>query len=404
MPDEPIQEQSTKAAVPHGVHAPMLDAAREVDDAEVSWNLAPVVRRVLDGRRTLLISSAVGLLLSLLLVLVWKPYYSAQAVFLPPKNDPSTSVTPTMISLAGDDLSDTYLGMLGSRTVADEVIDKLGLVSQFQVKDEDAARVVLSSASRFSVNKNSLIIVQVDAKTGKLASDIANAYLEGLYDLNGQMVASASSHRRSFFDEQLREQKKALSDAEVELRNTQERTGIVLPAGEAQAGISATAQLQFEINQAETRLAGLRVAETEENPTVVQLRSQIAQLRSQLARQQASDAPRGSRTGLTPQGRLPEFTLESQQKQHEVQLRQAVYDALVQQYEKARLSSLDPGPQLQIIDRALVPNRKAGPPRKIIVIVGVVLGFLFGVLYILTAGLVRKFVAAVRKPLPAEPR
>jgi len=207
-----------------------------------------------------------------------------------------------------------------------------------------------------------------------------------------------------FFDQQLQDQKKALSEAEVDLKATQERTGIVLPVGEAEAGLAATAQLQSQINEAETRLAGLRVGATEKNPDVIQLRTQVDQLRSQLAQQQASSNPRGSRTGLTPQGRLPEFTLEYAQKQHEVQLRQTVYDALVQQYERARLASLDPGPQLQIIDRAEAGKRKSGPPRKIILLTGIVAGFLLGLFYILTADLVRNFIAAVRRPVPAEPR
>jgi tyrosine-protein kinase Etk/Wzc len=382
----------------------MPDAARDSSDLEVHWNLALPVRRILNGKRTLLISTAAGFLLSLSVVLVWKPYYTAEAVFLPPKSDFSTSGASPMVLFGANESSDTYLGMLSSRTVADEVIDKLGLVSKFHVRDQSIARSILAGSSKFSVDKNTLISVQVNAGTRQLASDIANAYLDALYDLNGQMVTSASAHRRMFFDQQLQEQKKELSEAEVDLKATQERTGIVLPAGEAQAGIAASAQLQSEINAAETRLAGLLVADTEKNPEVIQLRTQIDQLRSQLARQQASTTPNGTRAGLTPQGRLPEFTLEYAQKQHEVQLRQAVYDALVQQDEKARLASLDPGPQLQVIDRAISPDRKSGPPRKMIVLAGIAIGFIFGVLFILTADLMRNFIAAVRTSDSAESR
>jgi tyrosine-protein kinase Etk/Wzc len=381
----------------------MPDAARASSDLEVHWDFALPVRRILNGKRTLLISTAVGLFLGLILVLVLKPYYTSEAVFLPPKPDASSGPSP-LVLFGADETSDAYLGMLGSRTVADQVIDKLGLVSAFHAPDQGSARSILASLSRFSVDKNTLISVRVNASTGKLAADIANAYLDALYDLNGQMVGSASAHRRTFFDQQLQEQKAALSEAEADLKATQERTGIVLPTGEAEAGLSATAQLQAQINAAETKLAGLLVGATEKNPEVIQLRTQIDQLRIQLAHQQASGAPAGWRAGLTPQGRLPEYTLEYQQKQHEVQLREAVYDALVQQYEKARLASLDPGPQLQIIDRAIAANRKSGPPRKMIVLTGIAVGFVFGLLYILTADLVGNFITAVRRPLPVESR
>jgi uncharacterized protein involved in exopolysaccharide biosynthesis len=381
----------------------MPDQARD-PNLEVHWNFARPVRRILNGKRILLISTAAGFFLGLILVLVWKPYYTSEAVFLPPKSDVPNSTPSSLMLFGADDKSDTYLGMLASRSVADKLIDELGLVSEFHATDRDIARSILANSSNFSLNKNTMIIVQVKARTGKLSADIANAYLDALYELNGEMVTSASAHRRMFFEQQLQEQKLALSQAEVDLKATQERTGIVLPVGEAEAGLTATAQLQAQINAAETRLAGLRVGATESNPEVVQLRTQINQLRSQLAHQQTDSAARGPGAGLTSQRRLPEFTLEYQQKQHEVKLRETVYDALVQQYEKARLSSIDPGPQLQIVDRAIAPNRKSGPPRKIILLAGIVSGFLFGLLYILTADLIRNFFAALRMPLPAEPR
>jgi len=372
---------------------------------EVYLNLARPVRRVLDGKRILLISTLAGLLVSLIVVLLWKPYYTSEAVFLPPKSDlPVSSSSSSLMLLGSDDKSDTYLGMLASRSVADKLIDRLGLVSKFEAGDKETARRILATSSDFSVNKTTMIIVQVKAKAPQLSADIANAYMDALYELNGEMVSSASSHRRAFFEQQLQDQKEALSQAEVDLKATQERTGVVLPLGEAEAGLSATAQLQAQINAAETRLAGMRVGATENNPDVIALRTQIEQLRSQLVRQQANGAGSGPGRGLTPQGRLPELTLEYQQKQHEVKLREAVYDALVQQYEKARLSSIDPGPQLQIVDRAIAPSRKSGPPRKIIVLAGLAIGFLIGLFYILTVDLVSNFIAALRMPRPAEPR
>jgi len=77
--------------------------------------------------------------------------------------------------------------------------------------------------------------------------------------------------------------------------------------------------------------------------------------------------------------------MEIVRKMRDVKLNETLYDTLTAQYEKARIESLDPGPQFQIVDRAIVPEQKAGPPRRLIVLGAIVLGFLAGVVWVLVA-------------------
>ena len=349
-------------------------------------NLARVVRRIVNRRKTLILITVSGLLLGILLALLLPPYYKAEAVFLPPSNtvDLSVAANPAAALLGKQDPTDMYLGMLGSRSVADDIIDQLNLMAVFKAKDRPAARTALAAASKFTVNKNSLISVSVTSGDPKLAAAIANAYLEALYRLNGSMASSGYRHRQEFFEAQLEQQKNVLSDAEIALKQTQENTRVVLPEGEAMAGLSATAQLQAEIGAAETSLAQLRLGATEDNPTVVLARTRVAQLRGQLARQQSSTQS-GQRSGLASTANLPGLTLEYARKAREVKLQEGVYDALTQQYQKARIAASDPGPQFQIVDKAVVPERKSGPPRKLLTFATPLLFLILGLVYLLIA-------------------
>lgn len=369
----------------------MLAQDNRIPSDEVEFNLWTALHRVIRGRWTLVVFTIVGALIGLSVALLWPPWYAAEAVFLPPKNtDLATGVTaPASLLLGTQDSSDMYLGMIMSRTVADYVVDHTGLMQEYHAKMRADARTSLARNSKFTVNKSSLISVDVKARTPKLAADIANAYLEALYRLNGDMVASASEHRRQFFEEQLEQQKNLLSQAEVDLKKTQEQTGIVLPEGEAQAGLLATAQLQAEIGVAETKLAGLLTSETEQNPQVSEARAELAQLRGQL-RQQQESTKKSRGAGLASTANLPGLALEYVRKAREVKLREALYDSLTQQYEKAKIASSDPGPQLQIVDRAPIPERKAGPPRTLIVVGATVLGFLCGILFLLLSAPLRR--------------
>jgi tyrosine-protein kinase Etk/Wzc len=174
----------------------------------------------------------------------------------------------------------------------------------------------------------------------------------------------------------------------------------VFPAGEAQAGIAATAALQGELNAAEVRLAGLLLGGTEQNSEVVQARAQVAQLRAQLGHQQADSS---ASAGLASNKRLPSLALAFAQREREVRLKETVFEALVQQYEKARLSSIDPGPQLQIVDQASAPEKKAGPNRRLIVIAGAAFGLFAGLAGLLLLDPLRQLLLLLRgAPLAME--
>lgn len=369
-------------------------ATRVVDVGdEIELNFVDTVRRVIRGRRALLVFTLAGCMLGAVIALTWPHWYEAQAVFLPPESPEAAIPTPSL--LLKQDQSDMYLGMLSSRSVADFVIDHVGLMNIYRAKTRSDARTALRGSSKFLISKSKLISVTITARQPQLAADIANAYLDALYHLNGTMVSSAAEHRRVFFEEQLESQKNSLSEAEVELKKAEEETGIVLPEGEAQAGLRATADLQANINAAEARLSAVQVGATDQNPRVIEAQAQIAELKAQLLRQQANSKARLPGAGLASSADLPRLELEYLRKMRDVKLRELIYTSLTQQYEKARIGSLDTGPQLQIVDRAVIPERKAGPPRKWILLGGATLGFFVGLGYLLFMDSLKRLIYMV---------
>lgn len=371
------------------------EALADVRSYAVQVDLLGTARRIYRARWLLLLTTAVGLAVALVMALRAKPFYIAHAMFLPPKNTDVLNPTPASL-FGGTDSSDVYLGLLTSRTLQDDVIAHLGLMKEFHVDTHVDAEERLAAMSGFGVSKNTLIDVSVTSGDPKLAAAIANMYMEALYRLNGEMLASGSVHRRGFFEAQLEDQKRALEAAEADLRKTQERTGVVLPTGEAQSALAATASLQAQIDSARAQLAGLLTGATESNPQVIVARRTIAQLEAQLARQQAA----GSGSGLTGNRQLPQLTLELAEKQREVTLRTGTYEALVQQYERARLSAIDPGAQLQIVDMATVPEKKAGPARKQYLIYGVLWGLMAGLAWLFGRDPAVRFYRKLKQPDP----
>lgn len=60
---------------------------------------------------------------------------------------------------------------------------------------------------------------------------------------------------------------------------------------------------------------------------------------------------------------LPELALELDQLRAEMDIQQAVYKTIIQQYETLKLTSTGTGPTFQVLERAEIPEIKSGPSR-----------------------------------------
>jgi uncharacterized protein involved in exopolysaccharide biosynthesis len=95
---------------------------------------------------------------------------------------------------------------------------------------------------------------------------------------------------------------------------------------------------------------------------------------------------------------MPGVTLEIEKKQRDVHISEDSYSGLLQQYARARLATIDPGPQLEVVDYAVPAEFKAGPNRKTLVEEGFGIGLLVGLLYLIFFEPLRRLVIYLRPP------
>ena len=84
----------------------------------------------------------------------------------------------------------------------------------------------------------------VDDEEPQFAADMANAYYEVLKELLTRVAITEAQQKRVFFEEQFAKAKNELADAEVRLKEVQERTGLIQLEGQATATFEAIAQLR----------------------------------------------------------------------------------------------------------------------------------------------------------------
>lgn len=343
------------------------------------------------ARRQILLTTFCFLAMGAAMAFLSKPTFTAKATILPPQAPQSTAAAlmgqlGSLASLGGagsflKSPADTYVGILQSRTIADQVIDKFQLQSLWKLSRREDARRALKSYVEVESAKDGLIVITAEGGDPKLVSNLANAFVDELYHVNASLAVTEAGQRRMFFDQQLIEERDALAHAENDLKATQEKTGIITLPGQSEMAIRGIAQARAEIKSREVQLQVLRSYATDENPDVVRLQTEIATLRQQLTDRENDRRNMSAGDTDIPAGRLPGQGLEYARKLREFKYHEMLFELLSRQYAVARIDEAKSAPIIQVIDRAVPPDKKSGPPRMLLTIGSGAFGFCIGCLW-----------------------
>jgi len=324
-----------------------------------------------------------------------RPTFTASATILPPQQQ-QQSILSNMAGPAGSiaalgggaaslfkNPADLYVGILQSRTIADRLIDTFNLKSAYEVKTLADARKTLEGNTAIEAAKNGLILITVTDRSPHRASDLANAYIDELHNLNSTLAITEAAQRRVFFDQELASEKKALSDAEDDLKLTQQKTGLIQLSGQSQEIIQNIAQVRAEISSREVELQSLKTFATDQNPEAIRVQQEINTLRGQLANLENSQRNMAPGDISVPAGQVPEAMLEYERKFREVHYHEALYELLTNQYEAARIDEAKSAPLIQVVDRAVPPEKKSGPHRALIALEAGFAGFILACIWVL---------------------
>ena len=385
-----------------------MDEPLVSDEEENSIDLASLLNSLYEGRRTILVTTVVVFAIATCAAFLIPPRYTSKASFIPP----TTSSSSTASALAGQlsqlsglgagslmggikSPSDLYVGILKSRSVRSELIKRFDLKGVYSVKKESEAEKLLASHSDFDIGiKDSIVTISVTDKSPARARDMANAYLDVLRETNGHLALTESSQRRLFFGQQLAKEKDDLANAEVELKKTQETSGLIAPMGQTAAEIQIIADTRAQIASRQVELSALRQSATEQNPQLIRLQSEIKDLEGQLSRLQTGAGKSGG--GAIPTAKLPALALDYVRKSREVKYHEVLFEMLSRQYEAARIDEAREAPLLQVLDIASYPDAKSFPPRMLMMLGGLILGCLAGSGWVLLHERFATFFASLR--------
>jgi len=355
-----------------------------------------------------LIGCCVGgaFLASVVISLLLPKIYAATTTLMPPQPDTSLLGMSTgqigNLSTSGMGLfgmgspSDLWVGVLNSRTVQDILIKRFDLMTQFKAETmEDARRALSGVVSISKSKKDDMISITVEDKEPQHAADMANAFVEALDKINKSITMTSGGRMRAFVERRLREERDALAHVEKEVQMFQEKNGAVQLDEQSRAIIRAMGEMRGTLMAREVELQSLLSYASPNNPQVELLRAQIAELRSNLKTLEEGEQgqARASSRIFIPSARLPDLTLQYARLLRDAKARDTVYGLLIQQYEMARIQEARDTPTVQVLDVAVVPEKRARPKRKPIVLLSTFTAGFFSVFLVF----ILEYVAKVKQ-------
>jgi len=341
-----------------------------------------------DRRRPIERAGLVGLMAGLLLAFSIPKRYESTTQLMPPDNQSSSGLamlaalstkTPAggLAPLAGDLLGvkssgALFVGILRSATVEDRLIDRFNLCQVYGLRYQEDARKVLEQKTSINEDRKSGIIsITVTDHDPKRAAGIANAYVEVLNQLVSQLSTSSAHRERVFLEERLAGVKRDLDQAAQDFSQFASKNRTVDIKEEARAMLQGAATIEGQLIAAESELKGLQSIYTDSNVRVRAVQARIAELRQQMARVGGSQPGKdGSATvdlGEPSLRTLPLLGVTYADLYRRVQIQEAVFEALTQQYELAKVQEAKETPSVKQLDPANLPVHKSFPPRLLII-------------------------------------
>ena len=156
--------------------------------------------------------------------------YTGTAKILPPQqNQSSASILLSQLGglagLAGGSLgiknpNDLYIAMLKSRNITEKIAKRFDLQKVYEQETLTGTLKALEGNTSITSGKDGVITVEVDDKDPQIAANMANAFIEELDKLMQTYSLTDASQQRTFFEQQLRQAKNKLTDAELVLDKT----------------------------------------------------------------------------------------------------------------------------------------------------------------------------------------
>ena len=339
--------------------------------------------------RKLIILSGLGaaVVMGVISFLLPKWYMAAASVFPPEPDQFGSSARRLMaqtlqVPMLGPNAigikpATIYVDILQSRRVSKQIIDEFSFMEVYKIDRMTETLEELQSHSSYTVLDNGLLKVGFEDKDPERAAAVTNRFVELLDDFNRQLNVTRASRTKEFIANQIEMRSEDLRKAEEDLtsfQKTHQTLDIDLQLGSV---IDIVSTLSADAIALEVELQVLRQYASQNSQEYLRKKNRYDEITRQLQKFKVAETREGEdlvRSYLPTLDTVPERGLEMARRIRTVKIEEKVLELLIEQYERARIDEARDVPTVQILDTATVPEIKSRPKRKVLILVGGLVG------------------------------
>jgi tyrosine-protein kinase Etk/Wzc len=372
-------------------------------------NFLDYIHVLVKWRKALILNFIIVCIFAVLVSLIVPKTYMGHSIILPSSDSgdmfgissllgdlPSSLSGLGLNTMSGE--SATFMAILTSRTVMDSVIRKFDLKKLYKTKTMVETRKNHSKNVGFSLNDEGTLSIATFAKTKYfsfgnrdmaakiLAKDMANYYVRLLEKTNKKLRSEHARNNRIFIENRYNSNLEDLVQAEELFKDFQEKYGAVALPEQTEAAIKAMAEIKSMVIAKEVEVNVLKNYLDESHSQYVNSKNELSELKKKydqfIYHQPDNEAPR--KDIFLPFEDIPELGLQYARVLREVMIQQKVQEVLLPLYEQAKIQEAKDMPTVQILDEAILPDKKVKPKRAFIVLLAAfaAIVFSFGAAYI----------------------
>jgi capsule polysaccharide export protein KpsE/RkpR len=293
-------------------------------------------------------------------------------------------------ALGGKNSGALFVGVLQSRTVQDDLIQKFNLRKVYWDRKWEDARKDLASRTDVSEDRKSgIITIVVTDHDRQRATEMAEEYVNALNNAVNNLSTSSAHRERVFLENRLSGVNVDLEAAERDFSQFASKNVALDIKEESKAMLEAAGTLQGQLSAAQSELEGLKQIYTDNNVRVRTVEARIGELQKQIQKlggkynpdingqitENASGAPNADDSLYPTIRRMPVLGVSYADLFRRTKVQEAIFETLTQEYEMAKVQEAKEIPTVKVLDPASMPESKSFPPRILILLACTILAF-----------------------------
>lgn len=286
------------------------------------------------------------------------------------------------------------IAMMKVDSVVDIVIDELNLMEGLSPDKRYALRGKIGGSVNAKTGEGGIIDIECINTDSEDTALIANAFVGAVQKKMQELSIEDAQQKRRFFEEQLLLAQQELSTAEDAMAVYQRSSGLVAFESQTQSLLSSIASLRNQIAAKNVEISSLKSYTRNDNPRLRLAQSQLDAMTKELRRLEEESRTNSRQDGINPygdlsSGRIPELEIEYQRYARALRFATAKYEAMMRQYESAKLSEVNDISSVSVVEPAVPPRGKYGPKRTRIALAAFGGGFVLGIFIVFLVAHIR---------------